>query len=166
MTQKALLQSAGDGTAVPTGYVGEHLEALATSVILGSTSAGVFTTITTLSNVPAGKWKLEFYSSLIDLSGQSGDTVTPAAGRIVTLAIFKNGSEIYRNYCAGLPKSTVNSGYLITSGSGYLIENKSTTDTYDLRFTTVNNSGTPSISQLSCSASLSVPAKLTATRIA
>ena len=28
MTQKAQLQSAGDGTAVPTGYVGEYKEAL------------------------------------------------------------------------------------------------------------------------------------------
>jgi hypothetical protein len=166
MTQKALLQSAGDGTTVPAGYVGETIEAIGTSVVSGSTTAGTFTTLLTLSNVPSGKWKFDFTVPLIDINGQSGDGASFAAGRVVAVSIFKNGSEIQRFYCPGMAKSTVNGGYLITAGCGYLIESKSTTDTYDLRYTTINNSSTPTITQSNCSATSINPIKFTATRIA
>lgn len=43
MTQKSLLQSAGDGTAVPAGYVGEKRTATITAVNVGSGAVDVAT---------------------------------------------------------------------------------------------------------------------------
>lgn len=166
MTQKALLQGAGDGTAVPAGYVGEHLEAIGTTTITGSTTAGTFTTLVTLTNVPSGKWRFDFTVDNIGIVGTSGDTGAAAQGRIACVSIFKNGTELQRYYGPGLSKSTVNSGYLLTSVRGFTIETKSTTDTYDIRFSSINNSGTPSITQLITDPTSIVPIKFTATRIA
>ena len=47
MTQKALLQSAGDGTAVPQGYVGETLTSNVSSISLGSSAS--YKTLTSLT---------------------------------------------------------------------------------------------------------------------
>ena len=154
------------GTAVPAGMLAETIQVTGTSLIVGSTTAGTFTTLVTLSNIPAGKWRFDFSAENIEISGQASDTAGAATGRIPVVSIFKNGSETQRFFCPGMPKSTVNSGYLLTSARGYLIDTKSTTDTYDLRFSTFNNSGTPTISSLNCNGSAITPIVFTATRIA
>ena len=51
MTQKALLQSAGDGTAVPVGYVGELKTASPASVVNFGATAAV-TNITSVTLTP------------------------------------------------------------------------------------------------------------------
>lgn len=56
MTQKALLQSAGDGTAVPAGYVGE-VKSIIQSVAINIATGSNFTNIGSVL-VPKGVWKL------------------------------------------------------------------------------------------------------------
>jgi len=54
MTQKALLQSAGDGTAVPDGYVGQRLTASGTQT--GSASGVVTVNLGTGVTLTPGVW--------------------------------------------------------------------------------------------------------------
>lgn len=57
MTQKNLLQSAGDGTAVPSGYVGEQVSASnPTGVAVGA--SGSYVTVTSITLQP-GIWNIE-----------------------------------------------------------------------------------------------------------
>lgn len=62
MTQKALLQSAGDGTAVPSGYVGEIKSAERTTNIGGLTAGSSLGISVTVS---AGTWIYVFKSDVI-----------------------------------------------------------------------------------------------------
>lgn len=99
MTQKALLQSAGDGTAVPSGYVGE---------ILGSTlksGTGGFTYSTTISgsisatnNVPytVASQTLNKGSYLVCLN--SSFNIAAGSTRSCDLQLFIGGTNITPNY--------------------------------------------------------------------
>lgn len=66
MTQKALLQSAGDGTAVPSGYIGQVLQ-----TTQGVTATlGAAANLTSLSVTP-GVWLLTAEFSVLDTAGAS-----------------------------------------------------------------------------------------------
>jgi|NOAtaT_7_FD_contig_61_3943662_length_3483_multi_2_in_0_out_0_2 hypothetical protein len=82
MTQKAQLQSAGDGTAVPTGYVGEYKEALGNYTAVGN---NVFTA-TGNSGVAltSGVWDIQgFYT----INAASGTSVTKYLGVLSTSSL-------------------------------------------------------------------------------
>jgi hypothetical protein len=59
MTQKSLLQSAGDGTAVPAGYVGETLRSLVSSETSWPVSTGVWGDFSSLT-LTSGTWLINF----------------------------------------------------------------------------------------------------------
>lgn len=68
MTQKALLQSAGDGTAVPSGYVGEVISASPASNIV-PTGSNVIITLASIVLTP-GTW-------MVQGGGRFSNGVTP-----------------------------------------------------------------------------------------
>lgn len=88
MTQKALLQSAGDGTAVPAGYVGQILSNE------GSTQASVGGTTTDLVvlNIPQGVWQITFQSScyVYESTATWEAQIFPSFGPSNTLIFFDN----------------------------------------------------------------------------
>jgi len=61
MTNKQLLQSAGDGTAIPAGYIGEYVE-----TSLGPTAPGSSQNPFNVGSVsiPAGRWRVVGYAYL------------------------------------------------------------------------------------------------------
>jgi hypothetical protein len=59
MTQKALLQSAGDGTSIAAGYVGETLRSLVSSETSWPVSTGVWGDFSSLT-LTAGTWLVNF----------------------------------------------------------------------------------------------------------
>ena len=67
MTQKALLQGAGDGTAVPQGYVGETIEYTGSNVAAIASNSG-FSCISAYT-VPAGKWLINGNCHLVKGTG-------------------------------------------------------------------------------------------------
>jgi hypothetical protein len=90
MTQKALLQSAGDGSAAPASYVGETIYSALASPI--SLSANTSYTLATISNLTAGTWIL--FGSI------KCDTVTGSGPSIV--AILKSGATTLQNSHFGM----------------------------------------------------------------
>lgn len=83
MTQKSLIQSAGDGTAIPANYIGEVLSVSVStdsSVIPSSFGDGGVTDISGLTlTVPAGVWAIEL-SVPITWAGASGGSGFCAPG--------------------------------------------------------------------------------------
>lgn len=101
MTQKNLLQSAGDGTAVPSGYVGE--------VITWSTvpTTQTFTTEADWTNavitVPSGVWRLQ---AEIQVYSNKGSTV---AGDCNTYVKITNSSNTVIENCSARHGVYINS---------------------------------------------------------
>jgi len=85
MANKQLLQSAGDGTAVPAGYVGEVKSASAVSASSTSTNATiVYSNATNELLLDAGVWHIYYADSYYkDNSGITGTTPSGwASGKI------------------------------------------------------------------------------------
>ena len=157
-----------DGQAVASGHVGATIEFITTTAVTGSTTAGTYTTAVTLPNLPKGKWRLDYIIPRCNIEGISGDTGNIVYGRLFRARILKNGvTSLTENNAPGMAKSTVNSGYFLTSISGYALEtNTADTDDYELQFTSIHNSGASTITACDVSGSTGSPIKLTATRLA
>lgn len=114
MTQKALLQSAGDGTAVPSGYVGEVISASQAGTTI-SVTANTWTDITGCSiTLTAGTWDLNAYVHANN-SAPSG-FVYWAAG--ITTTAGNNGPTAYGErvgYSTSAPNSTIGNTIIINS---------------------------------------------------
>ena len=81
MTQKALLQSAGDGTAVPAGYVGEKIKS---SWVTGSVTAYTYTVLgSTGITLNPGTYNINVYFRI------SPNTTTT----LTTYAVFPSTSN-------------------------------------------------------------------------
>ena len=89
MTQKALLQSAGDGTAVPAGYVGQIISSQSTSLINLSSNTWIQLSSLTLNS---GLWIIS-YSSAYNKNGSTYSTDTNIA-----LAVGSSVADINANY--------------------------------------------------------------------
>lgn len=94
MTQKALLQSAGDGTAVPAGYVGERKLASASADISLSTSISDVGLSFTLE---PGEWVVGYRASVY-LNNPTGSNANNFVNLVITdgsnVAISGSGSDI------------------------------------------------------------------------
>jgi hypothetical protein len=66
MTQKALLQSSGDGTAVPAGYVGERLLSSGTEVSLPSGT--ITTNLGTGITLTPGVWIVQAFANAFNVA--------------------------------------------------------------------------------------------------
>jgi hypothetical protein len=94
MTQKALLQSAGDGTTVPAGYVGERINSV------GLISPGAISN-TTVSNVSiAGSLSLSagiylvFFGAGLRSQGRHSSTTDYQQGGSITMVLFDGSTNI------------------------------------------------------------------------
>jgi len=94
MTQKSQLQSAGDGTAVPSGYVGERKISSASTNITLSTSVSDIGLSFTLE---PGEWIVGYRASVY-LNNPTGSSATNSVNLIITdgnnVAISRSGSDI------------------------------------------------------------------------
>ena len=80
MTQKALLQSSGDGTAVPAGYIGETINVDITSSVATTVANTPVDCAQTITLTP-GVWKLEAAGQM-RMSGAAGRATGPAYGHV------------------------------------------------------------------------------------
>lgn len=106
MTQKALLQSAGDGSVVPAGYVGEQLVATWT----GQTITTSFTTLGTISLVNPGSYLVIIETDVStvgasttrivsSITGSATFTITRISeGGDYALAVQNNAAVLYATY--------------------------------------------------------------------
>jgi len=132
MTQKALLQGAGDGTAVPAGYVGQVIQAApASAVTLAATSN--WKSLCSITLTP-GNWLLSGTSVLnvtggtftrvgCGLSTLSNDSDTNGNSAVCVLNQSNTGGNIWVNagprYLSVSSNQTVHLlGYLTYSVSG------------------------------------------------
>ena len=95
MTQKALLQSAGDGSAVPAGYVGEIISSKTSAFI--NTTSGVYFDALTLTLTASGIYRLD--SSI--RYALNGATITIWQGELFfsgTTGNTTTGFELSENY--------------------------------------------------------------------
>ena len=81
MTQKQLIQGAGDGTAVPAGYIGETITVDITSSV-GTVSANTAVDCAQTLTLPtAGVWRIEA-AGQARISTSAGRTTGPAFGHV------------------------------------------------------------------------------------
>jgi len=80
MTQKALLQGSGDGTAIPAGYIGEQIAVDITSNT-STTTANTAVDVTQTITLTPGVWKIEA-AGQCRLSGAVGRPTGPAYGHV------------------------------------------------------------------------------------
>jgi hypothetical protein len=88
MTQKSLLQSAGDGTAVPSGYVGERFSLTGSDIGLSTSTTSVISQPLTAGIwlINAGVSAVSSANNTIFVSVYQGSTSTligPAAGQLL-----------------------------------------------------------------------------------
>lgn len=134
MSNKQLLQSAGDGTAVPAGYVGELKEATNTTTVVLSGAAGTYTDITSMSlSLEPGIWELQTDISLY-ISGASGITTN---GRVGAVVLTDNSNNIQRGVVTGFANATTPNVISQCSIKHRIVV--SSTTTYKLRATTFEN---------------------------
>lgn len=137
MTAKAQLQSAGDGTAIPSGYVGETVAGttIANPVVLATSS----TAISSITLQP-GRWVLKYNINPTIETGASAGNRTYAYFRIrdsSDTTTIANSSKLI------VAKTTANvSGEATAPVSAEVIVDVSTPTTYLLRGIRVDGSGT------------------------
>lgn len=158
------------GTVTPSGKIGEIIPASlqCTGSVSGSTTLGTYTTIMTLSNVPAGQWLFTITLPPIYVLGVAGDTVAPQQGVYVHVRLRRtSGAVISQIVLPGLGKSTVNSGYLLTSGyfSG-ILDFLIAPNSYVVEYSAIANSGSPTITSTFALGSANATGDIFATRYA
>lgn len=121
MTQKSLLQSAGDGTAVPTGYVGEVLKQTRAIGSALSLTSGIPTNITSIT-LPAGNWLI---CANINFVGASATTIgaNTFISSISTLSATLSDAD--GGYTSTGQSQVIAAVSLTSSGSSYGLVNPS-----------------------------------------
>lgn len=135
MTQKALLQSAGDGTAVPAGYVGERITWITAPSSFAPTTVetdwtNAFITLTpgiwmVVANIEMG------YGSNSGGSGNTQFKITDSSNNLIQNMNKQVGGTV--------PGTSGWAIYGVASGS--FIANLSSTTTYKIRVFKVDGSG-------------------------
>ena len=141
MTTKAILQTAGDGTTIPSGYVGESYVVDATSGVGMSTTIGAFVDIpgaTFASSLTPGVWRI-----VGQFSG-GGCTVGGTGALLMAAHIRTAGNTTVKASYIGYQTAGASSGTM--SGTLEAIVNITSATNYKLSLTTVVASGSPTIS--------------------
>lgn len=127
MTQKSLLQSAGDGTAVPSGYVGQ--------VVTWSTAPGTFTVLTTETDWPnatftlsPGVWLVAFHIQVDGRTPSGAGTEVGATVKVTNSSNVTQGELVCSSRATNVSQLTISS---ILSQSAVL--NVTTETTYKIR---------------------------------
>ena len=93
MTQKSLLQSAGDGTAVPAGYVGEYLESVLASNVISPVTINSYANTGLTLNLSSGVWLVGFsLAYVVTTSGGGNFRLANQSGALVGNCIEFLGS--------------------------------------------------------------------------
>ena len=136
-------------TPVADGDVGEVQATTYVGGISGSTTLGTYTSMVTLS-LTAGRWRIVGALPVVNVSGTSGDTGGTSQGVIVGLRIQNttDATTVVNAWLPGMAKSTVNAGYLVTSGTVESVIDIIASKTFSLDFAASANSGSPAITGL------------------
>lgn len=125
MTAKALLQSAGDGTAVAAGYIGQYVESGASATQIFSATDNQFNNVATLS-LPQGVWRLSGACAFDGSANTSGPSLA------VTISQFSGNTQtdhVYmKNYMTA--KNGVTGGTAFSFGCEHFVSLSSTTTIY------------------------------------
>ena len=128
-----------------------------TNDVTGSTASGAYTDTGASLSLNAGTYLITTTVMLV-LENQSGTTV---AYRITKLALTDNNNNIQQTiYCGG--SST---GFGLYTGTLSFVLTVPSTTTYKTRFTSVSNSGSPTIGFLQLYANAEYPHNIIATRL-
>lgn len=141
MTQKALLQSAGDGTAVPQGYVGEVRFFIQSAPVNVSTN----TNWTNLGSVivPKGIWEVSGYSLVTQtgsVSFSEGCTIAYSLDSTSGFSDFDASFARTNTIVASMTTATVTQARFAASGTFGVLSVLSDT-TYYFKFRNVISSG-------------------------
>ena len=149
------LQVAGAVTA--TAYGGHIVQSSVTSSVSGSTSASIYTDTGASLSLSAGTWLINT-SAVVSLAGQSGTNV---AFRYPIFALTDSSNNVQSNaFCSG-------GNFTDSIGTGALcfILTVASTTTYKTRFSSLANSGTPTITGCTFYASATFPHYLVAQKL-
>ena len=128
-----------------------------TTNITGSTTAGTYTDTGASLSLNAGTYLITTTGMLV-MATQSGTTV---AYRIAKLALTDNSNNVQKAILCG----GATTGFGTYTGTLSFVLTVSSTTTYKTRFTTDNNSGSPTISGLNIYADAEYPHNIIATRL-
>jgi len=149
------LQVAGAVTA--TAYGGHIVQSSVTSNIAGSSVAGTYTDSGASLSLSAGTWLINT-SATFAVTGQSGTSVAYRYGK---LALTDSSNNIQSEVlCIGVGTSN-----FLGSGSMCFILTVASTTTYKTRFTSDNNSGSPTITDIYLYAFATAPHYLVAQKL-
>ena len=128
-----------------------------TTVVAGSTTAGTYTDSGASLSLAAGTYLITT-TAMIGLQTQSGTTV---AFRLTKLALTDNSNNIQQTiWCGG-----TSTGFGLYTGTLSFVLTVPSTTTYKTRFTSENNSGSPTISNMYLYGTAEYPHNIIATRL-
>jgi hypothetical protein len=128
-----------------------------TTNITGSTTAGTYTDTGASLSLNAGTYLITTTGMLV-METQSGTTI---AYRITKLALTDNSNNLQKAILCG----GATTGFGVYTGTLSFVLTVSSTTTYKTRFTTVGNSGSPTINGLIIYADAEYPHNIIATRL-
>ena len=141
MTQKALLQSAGDGTAVPQGYVGE-VRSFVQSAPINISSNTNWTNLGSVI-VPKGTWEVYGYSVITQTGSASfseGCTIAYSLDSTSGFSDFDTSAARTNTIAASMTATAVTQARFVASGTFGVLNVLSDT-TYYFKFRNVISSG-------------------------
>lgn len=146
MAQKNLLQSAGDGTAIPAGYVGEFVRATSTSLFTqnGPTSGTFYGVTNLILTIPsAGVW-LVGYNASVQTDPPSG-----ASSEIIGRARLRNTTD-NTDICGAVSNYSVTGtvASVIGNSSSQTVININSSKTIQVQIGFITNGGTPSVTNI------------------
>lgn len=124
MTVKAKLVQGGDGSAIPSGMVGEVITSSKAQSV-GTSSAGV--TLGTFAGITKGRWRFDFKGTIVNSSG-----LISKAGYIVQLTTNNSLNPTISDYYNSNIETTTGNGTVIADGANNIGHQTSTSIVLDI----------------------------------
>jgi hypothetical protein len=151
MANKALIESGGDGTAVPSGAVGEKITATLAGISQLSPPASTIYEDTGTLTLSAGTWRIVSSSSLYcQVNSVAGSAQIPIYMGCLRQVGFGTLVDCY----AGM-SPPVNSGYSACQANFEFITTISTSTQFRQGISWIPNSGSPTVNSIATNASRS-----------